>query len=242
MFLGLFEPTETRLVRELLTPGDTFVDVGAHIGWFTTLASKQVGAGHVESIEPFGANLALLKLNMDNNECKNVRISETAVGSEVGKLQLAGTDSGGVTALPWASFDGKRVSVPMVRMDDLGIDRNVSLMKIDVEGWEMRVLQGGAATLSGTDNLLIEVTSKSLVKAGSSSQEIFDILTDAGFTGFYRVGEGALRERYLQRSSARAQNVLATRIDTKSGVNLRSNLGLSRKTARRLRPISSPQS
>ena len=43
MYFGLFEPRETRLLAELLNSGDTFIDVGAHIGWFTTVAARYVG-------------------------------------------------------------------------------------------------------------------------------------------------------------------------------------------------------
>jgi FkbM family methyltransferase len=241
MFLGLFEPSETRLVRELLGPGDTFVDVGAHVGWFTTLASQLVGSGLVESIEPFEASLALLKANIDNNRCTNVRLRETAVGGEVGALQIAGSDSGGVTALEWRSLS-QRVTVPVVRMDDLDISDEVSLMKIDVEGWEANVLRGGQETLSRTRNLLIEVSRGSLMKAGSSPEAIFGMLRDAGFTSFYRVTDGIVRERYLERRApARAQNVFATRTAVSPGADGRTLRGLSRRTLSHLRPLRPPR-
>ena len=120
MYFGLFEPRETRLLEELLDPGDTFIDVGAHIGWFTTVAARCVGeAGQVVACEPYPSNAAMLKRNLTRNDCTNVRLVEAALGSGLGTITLAkaGGDSGGVTALDWAR-DG-RVEVPMMTLDEI---------------------------------------------------------------------------------------------------------------------------
>src|ERR1019366_3705525 len=102
MYFGLFEPRETRLLRDLLAPGDTFIDVGAHIGWFTTVAARRVGgAGQVVACEPYPSNAVMLKGNLARNDCKNVRVVEAALGSRPGTIILAkaGGDSGGGTGL-----------------------------------------------------------------------------------------------------------------------------------------------
>lgn len=209
MFLGLYEPEDTALVRSLLAPGDTFVDVGAHIGWFTTIASRRVGdAGRVTAFEPYAANAAALRGNLDRNNCRNVTVLETALGSEPGRLTLARArgDSGGVTALDWAR-DGK-IEAPMAALDDLTGDLGeVALIKIDVEGWEAHVLRGAPATLARTRRVLIEMNRPCLTKAGSSPAELTALLREAGFTQFRTVLEGGLRR--LNRSPV--SNVLATR-------------------------------
>jgi FkbM family methyltransferase len=210
MYLGLFEPSETRLLRQLLTPGDIFIDVGAHIGWFTTIASKRVGdSGQVYAFEPYGSNAAMLKENVAHNNCANVRVVEAALGSQPGTLTLArgGQDSGGVTALDWAS-DG-RVQVPMTTLDQAVADVGpIMLMKVDVEGWEAHVLGGGARTLTRTKYVLIEINRPALAKAKSSSEELFDLLRNAGFTKFLPVAQSGLRR--LHRTDV--SNVLATRL------------------------------
>lgn len=213
MYLGLFEPYETRLLQELLNPGDTFVDVGAHIGWFTTIAARRVGeAGQVVAFEPYEANAVMLRENLAQNDCTNVQVVEMALGSQLGTLTLArgGGDSGGVTAVDWHSLRGSpRVEVPVTTLDhvagDLGI---VALMKIDVEGWESHVLRGAAKMLSRTRSVLIEINRPALAKAGSSPEELFGILRSAGFARFRPVVQGGLR-RILRR--AEVSNVLATR-------------------------------
>ncbi len=212
MFLGLFEPGETRLVQSLLQPGDTFVDIGAHIGWFTTTAAQRIGeAGQVIAFEPYGANVEMLRKNVTLNGCENVRIVEMALGSRPGTLTLAraGGDSGGVTALDWAT-DG-RAEVPVTTLDavagDLGDLAGAALIKIDVEGWEAHVLRGAEQTLARVQRVLIEINHAALRKAGSSPEELFTLLRAAGFVDFRLVQQSRFRRLY----PSSVQNVLATR-------------------------------
>lgn len=194
MSLGLFEPGETRLITELLGPGDTFIDVGAHIGWFSTLAASRVGGnGQVIACEPYPANVTALRQNLELNGARNVRVVEAALGSGPGTLRLASAgDSGGVTALDWA-HDGQ-VEVPLTTLDDVAADlTTIKLLKVDVEGWEPDVLRGATRTLARTGNVLIEVNRPALQKAGSSPEEVFDLLRATGFTSFARVTQPGLR-------------------------------------------------
>lgn len=208
MYLGLFEPCETRLLRKLLDSGDTFIDVGAHIGWFTIVAARSVGAsGQVIACEPYPSNAAMLKGNLARNGCSNVRVVEAALGSQQGTIAVATAgDSGAVTALDWAR-DG-RAEVPMMTLDDIAADlAAVTLIKVDVEGWEAQVLRGGAKTLSQTEYVLIEINPPALRKAGSSPGEVFGLLRGAGFTKFVTVAESGFRR--LHRSAV--SNALAMR-------------------------------
>jgi FkbM family methyltransferase len=209
MYLDLFEPAETRLMKELLRPGATFIDVGAHIGWFTTAGSRCVGeAGTVIACEPYPANAAMLTGNLARNECANVQLVQAAVGSQRGSLVLAavGGDSGAVTALDWAQ-DG-RVEVAVLTLDELAAALGpVTLLKVDVEGWEAHVLKGAVETLPRTEYVLIEINRTALKRAGSSPEEIFGLLRQAGFTGIVPIAEPGLRR--LRRGPV--SNALAVR-------------------------------
>jgi len=66
-------------------------------------------------------------------------------------------------------------------------------MKIDVEGWEARVLRGAAQALRHTQRMLIEINEPALAKAGSSPGELFGLLRDAGFVGFSTLVNPGLR-------------------------------------------------
>ena len=190
MSFGLFEPDETSLVTQLLGPGDTFLDVGAHIGWFTTIASAQSAAGQVIACEPFPANADLLKKNLALNAAQNVKVVESALGSRPGVVSLAGGDSGSVTALQW--IPEGRVEVPMTTLDNVAAGVPViTLLKVDVEGWEAHVLGGAAQALQRTRNVLIEINRPALRKAGSSPEELFDLLRRSGFTTFRPVAQTA---------------------------------------------------
>jgi FkbM family methyltransferase len=194
MALGLFEPAETRVVSEFLKPGDTFIDVGAHIGWFTTIASRRVGAdGAIIACEPYPPNAAALKRNLALNNVQNVRLVEMALGSEPGELSLGqGTDSGSITALDWGQ--GERTTAAMTTLDKVAAEvPAVTLLKMDVEGWEPHVLRGGTATLRRTKNVLFEVNKPALKSAGSSADELYSLLREAGFTTFAPVAQHGLR-------------------------------------------------
>jgi|GEM_PF-1093190 len=239
MYLGLFEPSETRLIGELLTSGDTFVDIGAHVGWFTTIASKRVGQGTVLAVEPYASNAMLLKENLARNHCSNVQLVETALGSEPGVITLRRTfgDSGAVTALPWAHDEA--VEVPIATLDVVAADLpSVKLMKIDVEGWEAHVLRGGMSTLSRTDYVLIEINNPALREAGTSKDEIIGLLRDAGFANFSIVVERGLR-RFVPTS---VTNVLASKPTEVGNPRAGTTSGMSRSTARHLHVDSGPTS
>jgi FkbM family methyltransferase len=209
MWLGLFEPAESHLLAELLKPGDTFIDVGAHIGWFTTIASRRVGqSGQVIAVEPYPQNASALRTNLELNECQNVRVIDAALGSREGKLTLSkGSSSGGVTALEWTTRKGL-IEVPMSTLDGLAADIDaVALIKIDVEGWEADVLKGASNTLSRTKYVLIEINETSLTKAKSSADQLVEALRSAGFATFTPITQGGVRR--LARNPV--FNVLAAR-------------------------------
>ena len=234
MYLGVFEPSETILFKELLAQGDTFIDIGAHIGWYTTIGSKLVGNGNVVAFEPYKSNVLPLKENLTLNNCANVVVLEVALGDQEGTLTLASSDgdSGSVTALPWA-HDG-RSQVPLVALDEVIVDvdiRSAALIKIDVEGWEAHVIRGGGRTMSGAKRVLVEINRPALEKAGSSQEEIFDLLRGAGFTNFLHVVEGGLR-RF---TSNEVSNVLATRSTDRIGINSRKAWGIGRRFSSHLR-------
>lgn len=236
MYLGLFDPAETRLVREILSEGDTFIDVGAHIGWFSTIGSNRVGpAGRVVAFEPYESNISALKINLHQNDCTNVHVVESALGNQAGTLTLSkpGGDSGAVTALDWAHEGG--IEVAVATLDEVNeIFGNVTLLKIDVEGWELHVFQGGRETLSRTKYVIFEINSEAIAMAGSSLEEIVDLLRSVGFTTFLEIKEGGLR-RFVR---SPVTNVLALRSTGSHPLANGENLGLSRRTRRLLRDVA----
>ena len=152
---GIWEPHVTAAFRRLLAPGDVCVDAGAHIGYFTLLASRLVGpSGHVYALEPVRTTLDALCANLELNRVGNVSVFPVAAGSRDGDelLYPAPPGNSGSAALRrrWgrvdpanAEFDPR--AVPVRSISSLVKPADVSklrLVKIDVEGYELEVLRG----------------------------------------------------------------------------------------------------
>lgn len=141
-----YEPHVTRVVHEVLRPGNTFVDVGANIGFFTALAAHKVGpSGKVVAIEPMDKNVQLLYATVWRNAFQNVQVFPYAASDAEGLLPMAtgpGTSNGQIM------LGGAEAKLPAVfaqarRLDDLLADLSfLHLLKIDIEGHELLALRG----------------------------------------------------------------------------------------------------
>src|SRR5918999_429024 len=89
LHFGVWEPDVSHVIARMLRPGDTFVDVGANIGYHNLLASKAVGpGGSVVAIEALPATYQTLSRHVRANEAGNVRCANVAVAAEPGQLTL----------------------------------------------------------------------------------------------------------------------------------------------------------
>ena len=177
MFCGTYEVGETQLLTKLLGPGDVFVDIGAHIGWYTLRAAKAVGGtGTVVAVEPFPANTDALRENVALSGFSNVRIVPEAAGGEAGVAeigrQLAGRTGGAGARLSQdATVDRCRVRV--VPLEDLLPAELVpTVVKIDVEGFECHVIDGGTAALGRARAVLVELHPGALAEQGRTPEHV----------------------------------------------------------------------
>jgi FkbM family methyltransferase len=147
-FGGTYEPEQTAIVEEMLMEGDIVLDLGAHVGYYTVLASVLVGdTGEVIAFEPEPENLYLLHDHIKLNKCNNVTVIEACVADCAGEcsFQRGGTGSGHMID------EGGDFTVPVVSLDQLLAEGTIPLpdyMKIDVEGAEMRVLHGARQVIA----------------------------------------------------------------------------------------------
>lgn len=146
IFLGTYEPEQTRLFQETLRPGDTVLDVGAHVGYYTVLSAVLAGpAGAVWSFEPNPRNAAFLRRHAEVNGLRQVRVEQAAVSDVEGTARFDfGTGSGtGHLA------SGGAIEVHTLRLDDFCAAHAIvpRAVKIDVEGAEAAVLEGFATTV-----------------------------------------------------------------------------------------------
>ncbi len=158
---GIFDVAVTETAWRLLAAGDVAVDVGANIGYVTSLFAARVGPqGRVESFEPHPTIFARLRSNTSKlwigGSPAQVRLHECALGSRDGTARLfepsafrmnegAATLSAGPDTASAASGSGFDVS--LARLDTILADCDVALLKVDVEGFEVEVLAGAERLL-----------------------------------------------------------------------------------------------
>jgi FkbM family methyltransferase len=184
---GAYEPDVSRELTRLAGPGDLVIDGGAHIGFFTLLASSRVGpTGRVMAFEPSGATAATLRRNVALNGCGNVTIVQAALGDTSGTAvlaQAATAETGQATLRPIDQV-ASRTAITVAALDDVLIDeaQRVALIKLDLEGAELRALRGMARVLErDRPHLIVEVTQAFLKEAGGSPGELYRLLTAHGY-------------------------------------------------------------
>lgn len=146
---GIWEENTTLFIQKHLKPGQTFLDIGAQVGYFSVLASELVGdKGKIIAFEPAKDNHDLLVENLSRNGCTNVKVSLLALSDKSGEATLnRSTDAGGHSLEKPETPNGKTEQVQVERLDDvLDIQKKMKdemvWIKIDVEGAERQVLEG----------------------------------------------------------------------------------------------------
>jgi FkbM family methyltransferase len=201
IYMGCFANAMTRWARALLQAGGTFLDVGAHAGYFSLIAAERVGrGGRVFAIEPNPAVFSALRAHLTGNGISHADACNWGLAERAGSAALYVPPSERArdyNATLLRRPDWTVVDTPVRRLDDClddwGVQR-VDLMKIDVEGAEPRVLAGGAAHLANgvVQHAMIEINGPRLVEAGSSPAALVENLTALGFEPARVVGGRAV--------------------------------------------------
>ncbi|MBM7488392.1 FkbM family methyltransferase [Bradyrhizobium sp. USDA 3686] len=181
IFWGLSEPEEMGFCLHLLRQGDIFLDVGANVGVFSVLA-RTAGAS-VISIEPGPAAFSALKRNVSiNGYCEGVDLQNVAVSDRSGTARFAYAAASTTNHLLGPNETHNSIDVPMTTLDALIDNRPVSLMKIDIEGYELPALRGATSLLASRDlkAIIVEVNQSS-DRYGYSRSELLNLINSAGF-------------------------------------------------------------
>lgn len=180
-FNYFWEREVIRFIRNNLAKGDLFIDVGAHIGFYTIMAGRMIGSsGRVIAIEPNPYTFGALTTNIRLNRLNNVTVLNVAASDKRGYAALwAGKYYTSSSSLHEDWVEGLNVlhfsnllRVPTIKLDDLieayglGSLHGKIVMKIDVEGHELSVLKGGQKLLGLVDSLVLETTRERVVFSG----------------------------------------------------------------------------
>jgi FkbM family methyltransferase len=188
---GVFEAETVELFLKMLAPGMTVFDVGANVGLYTLLAADLVGpCGQVHAFEPTPHVAAKLRSNLDMNGFGHVTVSEMAVSESTGDVILYFVEDDGENNIlaPEPGYTAS-VTVPTVTLDEYvgsnGIGK-VDVVKMDIEGAELKALRGATRLLAGEQCpvLFLEVNPRTLAFGNTRAAEVVDFLRQHG----YRVG------------------------------------------------------
>jgi FkbM family methyltransferase len=152
---GLYDYNNMSLIQGLLEGGGHFIDIGANIGTYTIVAAEQPRA-RVLAIEPHPRTFEYLSRNVARNGYQNVQMVRAAIGASEGSVTITDTPGSAATHI---TGDGAGLAVPLRRMDSLLEESGLSpdVVKIDVEGFELGVLQGFGERLREVNVLFIEM-------------------------------------------------------------------------------------
>jgi FkbM family methyltransferase len=201
LVLNAYEKQERVVVESMLAAGMTVLDIGAHHGVYTLLASRKVGPnGRVLAFEPSVRERNRLIKHLRLNRCRNVQVQSVALGSKPGWAELFVVEEveTGCNCLQVPRVSQTVTGTP-VFVDTLdncllrrGIDR-VDFMKLDVEGAELEVLKGAGRLLKRADRpiILAEVEDIRTAAWGYQAREIVEFLRQYDYRWF-RLANGHL--------------------------------------------------
>lgn len=184
LYVGLADFREMGFVLHLLRPGDLMGDVGAHIGVYTVLAAGVAGA-EVVAVEPTPSSLLDLHDAVRINDLGGrVSIVAAALGDREGTLRLT-AGQGAADRVLGDDEGGPAVTVAAATLDSIFADRTPLLLKLDVEGYEARVLAGGIDLLArpGLCAVLVE-TGTHGARYDGGTETVDRLLRRHGFAPF----------------------------------------------------------
>lgn len=185
-----YEEGETNLFKKIIKPGWNVIDCGAHIGYHTLEFSRLVGkTGKVYAFEPAPITFYFLKKNIEVNRLsENVSCFNVAVSDKSGKSELVIADENGVpigaAGYHLGSKGKKRITVDVAALDDViyKLGQKINFIKIDVEGYEIKTLNGMNKILIDYNPILfIEYHPKMQSLACEKPENLLNYLLDKGY-------------------------------------------------------------
>jgi FkbM family methyltransferase len=209
----VYEPFETALFKREIKPGQTVLDIGANIGYYTLIAAKLAGPkGKVYAFEPDPDNFALLKKNVETNGYNNVVLVNKAVSDKTKTAQLFLNKTNKGDHRLYDSKDGRpSISVQTIKLDDFfkKLDKKIHFIKMDIQGSEASALSGMRNLIRRNSSLKLvtEFSPGSLKLNGQNPQKYLKTLNRCGFK-LKEIAEkdGILRSADQQRLLALSDN------------------------------------
>lgn len=186
---------EIKFILDNLQKGDVAVDIGAHKGGYLFWLRKKVGkSGRVYAFEPQAVLSVYLQTTFQQFNFGNVKIENKGVSSRKGQFDLYIPTTGKTNSSPGATLNTekaaqencRKVSIQTVTLDEYfqGKENAIALIKVDVEGHELEVFQGGKNVLTNMKPLLLFECEQRHNK-NRNIEEVFSFLKDSGYEGYF---------------------------------------------------------
>ena len=183
---------------ENVTAYSSLVDVGANHGIFSLTFCALRPGGRVVAIDPSPIAIEILQRNLELNSFSQLHTRKIACGAVPGQVRMQPCWHFLLPISDEASAVDA-VNVPMLPLDEICEEENIlpELLKIDVEGFELPVLEGAERVLQTAKLLFLEVHPEAIDQLGLSQSSIFEFLTGGGWRGCTLKEEAALtREQF----------------------------------------------
>lgn len=198
-YFGTYEKGTLNFIKQNLKEGEVFFDIGANIGLMSIFASYCVGkTGSVFAFEANPETAKLLKFNINLNKINNINIIDKAVGNDIGKIKIYNNwavNRGGATLIkPEQETDSFDVDLIKIDAIEEYYSKDIKMIKIDVEGFEMDVLKGLEKILqkNNAPKLIIEC-SADRNNNYDSVFEIYDFVKKVNKYKIYKLSKGKER-------------------------------------------------
>ena len=216
-----YEP-ELAYLQNLLSPGGSFVDVGANLGIYTLVASRLVGnSGRVIAFEPSMQSFPLLQKNAALNELTNICAVPAALSEKAGKVRLyqAPCCPSGNSLAPLPSFPESFEYVVTETLDDMLRRipaRHVDVIKMDVQGAEELVLRGARKVVASMNPVIIfEFWPAGASLLGLSPYGAWNLLAGLGYRFFTVCSASAASRIESPPTESAYANILAIHPDSR---------------------------
>jgi len=188
---GYYEKPVGNMLKKLLLPGRTFIDVGANIGYFSLLAAQHCPGAKIISLEPVSNSYKALLENIALNKFESIEALNFAAGDkeETSTIYLSADDNTGMSSLQQPeNYSGKSEMVKVTRLDQLATDlklTSVDVVKIDVEGNELAVLKGMKHIMENfKPAILLELNPQTLSRFGVQPADVLDYIKNLSYQPF----------------------------------------------------------
>lgn len=190
---GVYELGTVSLIQRLLKEGDVFIDVGANIGFLSMAAAATVGKkGEVLAFEPVPSTYRILAANKELNSMSQLQTFQIGVGSksEIVSIQTEELNRGGASILN--NTGGEEIEIEVKKLDELIASGPISLIKVDVEGYEFEVLKG-AEELIKRDQPALIIEYSTDRENSVDSLDMFQWIKELEIYDFYKLKRGKER-------------------------------------------------